>query len=567
MSSLPDCRRDAGGNVFTTTGCPVNASSACVLSPECHVLKQFETNPSFTDIAATAITFLESLPRNSINILFRRNGIKSVGDLSVDSLGTPSPATSLSLVEQDLTSFDNVRLPSSLQSLSLAGSPITSIRNTSFPTTLTSLDLSNLVLDTFDVDSSSYAVLSTLASFGQNYTSRVGHCARGVLQSIQQSAISLCVVPSFLGPDSSSSPSTTAAASLTITTRSDESSSPPARSTTITVLLICVLVVCLVVIAFLACMLRRRGLFPRESSFLQTPPKTTKRSSIAAAHDVRFDPAVASARLARSDLRCVRILTADGRAIVQFGYWKKDPVSIRQLQPKSAMASLDLFMDEVRTCLQVSHPHIVSCVGVAWSSATDMMIVSEHPDGGTLKAHMAQCGHTLEFKDTKWVLAHQIADALAYLHRHGICYRMLHADAVFLDADGHMKLANFGLHRRATGQGDAVALLWTHMTSIAPELLNGGDHSFESDVYALGILLCELDRGCSMQADFDMKGDDTLRGDVEKIVLGKFRPDLSAQCPEDIVNLIHACLQVNPAKRPKADAALQVLHEYRGVEV
>ncbi|CAK4628136.1 unnamed protein product [Aphanomyces euteiches] len=290
------------------------------------------------------------------------------------------------------------------------------------------------------------------------------------------------------------------------------------------------------------------------------------RGSLMGLHDVRFDPVIASSRLARSDVRSVRTLQADGRATVHYGYWKKEPVTIRQLQPNNPRISVELFMDEVRTCVQVHHPHIVTCLGVTWSTSTDMAIVSEYLDGGSLKSHMTQYGHTKEFHATKWRIASQITEALAYLHGIGICYRSLHADTVLFTSDGVVKLANYGLNKLSVrgGQSGMVSPLLSHLTSIAPELLNGEDFSTMSDIYALGIVLCELDSGRAMAASFDMKGDDTLRDDVEKIMMGQFNPEVSTSCPDEITQIIHACVHEDPHERPTIQAVLQVLQTYGG---
>ncbi|RQM29429.1 hypothetical protein B5M09_002338 [Aphanomyces astaci] len=231
-------------------------------------------------------------------------------------------------------------------------------------------------------------------------------------------------------------------------------------------------------------------------------PSTTI-SLLVGLHDVRFDPAVASARLARSDLRSVHTVHADGLAIVSFGYWKVHvPVTIRQLQPNTPVSSIATFMDEVQTCVSIVHDHVVPCVGVAWSTSSDIAIVSEHMEGGTLQSHMAQYGHTRQFHAAKWVVAFQIADALVYLHAQSIIYRTLHAESVLLSADGHPKLSNHGLRRtnRRRNDGGGVSLVWSHLASTAPELLNRGDHTSASDVYALGVLLCELDKGTSFSS-------------------------------------------------------------------
>ncbi|CAK4073792.1 unnamed protein product [Aphanomyces euteiches] len=521
------------------------------------------------DISKTPITFLESLPANVSIIAFRENGITRLGDLSVDKLKRPLTTASLSLVGQAFTSLDSVTLPPALQSLSLANSVVRSIRNTTFPATLTALNLTNVSLDAFIVDQSSFLILSRLPSFGSNYTIRASSCL-GTLQSIQNGAYSICVTSSSNTVPQSTSMSPPSLNSTTIST--GESPSESSSSLATTVALSCVLaVVAGVIIYFVVGRCRHRlrysgVLKTRRSIALLSSPKATMRGSLMGLHDVRFDPVIASSRLARSDVRSVRTLQADGRATVHYGYWKKEPVTIRQLQPNNPRISVELFMDEVRTCVQVHHPHIVTCLGVTWSTSTDMAIVSEYLDGGSLKSHMTQNGHTKEFHATKWRIASQITEALAYLHGIGICYRSLHADTVLFTSDGVVKLANYGLNKLSVrgGQSGMVSPLLSHLTSIAPELLNGEDFSTMSDIYALGIVLCELDSGRAMAASFDMKGDDTLRDDVEKIMMGQFNPEVSTSCPDEITQIIHACVHEDPHERPTIQAVLQVLQTYGG---
>ncbi|ETV94372.1 serine/threonine protein kinase [Aphanomyces invadans] len=593
-AAAPTCMYPVQGNVFTAMRCPLHAAACIISAIECDVVATFNQTdlaiqPNL-DVFDIPIASVEMLPANISHVSFRRNGIKHLGDLSLDASGRPSSTASLSLIDQDLHALTSqTRFPRTLRSLTLARSSVTAIKSTSFPPTLTSLDLSDNVLNDFVVDSTSFGVLSRIPSFGVNVTIQVaGSSCMSIpgarFESVQNGRFFLCVLRLMndTEPSDASSANTmhdpTTIAPLPHSNTGDSPTGRSASSIFVTVALVSVIVVGVIVAAFY--LLRRpTAMLPRvlttsrtsrrlSASFLtHSPPKTTKRSSIIGAHDVRFDPSVACARLARSDLRSVHVLHADGLAVVSFGYWKVHaPVTIRQLQPNSPTDSIATFMDEARTCVLVVHEHIVTCLGVSWSTSSDVAIVSEHMEGGTLQTHMTQYGHTRQFHEAKWVVAFQVTDALVYLHAHGIVYRTLHAESVLLSADGHPKLSNYGLRRSQAkkGVGGGVSLVWAHLASTAPELLNGGDHSAASDVYALGVLLCQLDHGVpsSSSSYLDLNGDDTLRGDVERIVLGKYRPVVSSTCPDDIAALIQKCVQVNPRDRPTAEAVLLALQPY-----
>jgi len=128
---------------------------------------------------------------------------------------------------------------------------------------------------------------------------------------------------------------------------------------------------------------------------------------------------------------------------------------------------------------------------------------------------------------------------LEYLHDLDIVYRDLKLENLLIDADGYIKIADFGFAKRIRGKTYTVCGTPEYM---APEIILRKGHGKGADVWALGALIFEL---VCRWTPFSRAGDDMAI--MNQIKKGEFvcPSYMSAECKD----LVQSMLQVNISER------------------
>jgi serine/threonine-protein kinase len=192
---------------------------------------------------------------------------------------------------------------------------------------------------------------------------------------------------------------------------------------------------------------------------------------------------------------------------------------------------------EARALALLSHPNIVQ-VFDSGEDEGQSYLVMELVEGRPLSSCIPLP------PDQAVAMALQVCDALAYAHEKGVIHRDIKPENILVEANGHVKVTDFGIARlQAPGNTD-WKLTGTGMTSgtppyLAPEALQGAPPDPRLDVYALGVVLYQ-----------------TVMG---RLPIGSFEP-----LPGALDRVVRKALAPNPAQRtPSANALrheLSALH-------
>lgn len=115
---------------------------------------------------------------------------------------------------------------------------------------------------------------------------------------------------------------------------------------------------------------------------------------------------------------------------------------------------------------------------------------------------------------TKFYIASLIL-VLEHLHSRNIVYRDLKPENLLLDAEGHVKVTDFGFAKELV-DGERTFTLCGTPEFLAPEVVRGVGHGKAADWWALGILMYE------MLCGFPPFWDETPLGTYSKILAGEF---------------------------------------------
>lgn len=141
----------------------------------------------------------------------------------------------------------------------------------------------------------------------------------------------------------------------------------------------------------------------------------------------------------------------------------------------------------------VRHPFIVG-MNMAFQSKDKLYFVLDYCAGGELFFHLGKLGRFPE--DRARFYAAEIILAISYVHSLDIIYRDLKPENVLLDAQGHIRLTDFGLSKEGISNSSSGANSFCGTPEyLAPEILNRQGHGRAVDWWSLGALLYEMITG------------------------------------------------------------------------
>ncbi|XP_034107689.1 raf homolog serine/threonine-protein kinase Raf [Drosophila nasuta] len=235
-------------------------------------------------------------------------------------------------------------------------------------------------------------------------------------------------------------------------------------------------------------------------------------------------------------------------------------VAVKTLKVKTpSPAQLQAFKNEVAMLKKTRHCNILLFMGCV--SKPSLAIVTQWCEGSSLYKHV----HVSETKfslNTLIDIGRQVAQGMDYLHAKNIIHRDLKTNNIFLHEDLSVKIGDFGLataKTRWSGEKQANqptgSILWMAPEVIRMQELN--PYSFQSDVYAFGIVMYELLAECLPYRNISNK--DQILFMVGR---GLLRPDMSqvrSDAPQALKRLAEDCIKYNPKERPLFRPLLNML--------
>jgi serine/threonine-protein kinase len=206
------------------------------------------------------------------------------------------------------------------------------------------------------------------------------------------------------------------------------------------------------------------------------------------------------------------------------------------------------FVIEAKTVAALHHPNIVDIYAIA-EDGQDVFLIFEYVDGKTAHDLVQHAGRLPIAEAARIVRAS--ADALGYAHSRGVIHRDMKPSNVMLDAQGRVKVMDFGIARMAKDSMTRYSMTNTVVGTppyMAPEQEQGQVRK-ESDVYALGICAYEMLTG---KLPFVGIGAGML---MNKINMSYIAPSRAiAGLPDTLDAVFQKAFQADPEKRYRTPA-------------
>lgn len=245
------------------------------------------------------------------------------------------------------------------------------------------------------------------------------------------------------------------------------------------------------------------------------------------------------------------------------GEYNDTKVVALRFAPRELNLSMNAFNAIRLSYTPLKHDNIVHFVGSSWNDREEVLLAVEHMTKGSLRSVLAD-----EQTELLWPqriqMSHDISSGLNFLRSLPSVKlsRNLTAKSVLVNDQLTCKLDIFDYASslrtdlepvRSYGHGD--------IASRAPELLKGEDVTPAAEVYALGVIFCEISSRHKLFEHVSEERGPTL-ADIfiaTEVVAQRLKPSPAEDTPAPFRELTLRCLAYEPSNRPKVDEVLKAL--------
>uniref|UniRef100_A0A8C3U283 Tyrosine-protein kinase n=1 Tax=Catharus ustulatus TaxID=91951 RepID=A0A8C3U283_CATUS len=235
-------------------------------------------------------------------------------------------------------------------------------------------------------------------------------------------------------------------------------------------------------------------------------------------------------------------------------YNKHTKVAVKTMKPGSM--SVEAFLEEANLMKTLQHDKLVKLHAVV-TREEPIFIITEFMEKGSLLDFLKTDEGNKLLLPKLIDFSAQIAEGMAFIEKRNYIHRDLRAANILVSAALVCKIADFGLARviedteYTAREGAKFPIKWT-----APEAINYGSFTIKSDVWSFGILLTEI----ITYGRIPYPG--MSSAEVIRALEHGYRMPRTANCPEELYDIMMRCWKIRPEDRPTFEYIQSVLEDF-----
>ncbi|KAJ3099964.1 hypothetical protein HDU97_002636 [Phlyctochytrium planicorne] len=216
---------------------------------------------------------------------------------------------------------------------------------------------------------------------------------------------------------------------------------------------------------------------------------------------------------------------------------------IDKLAITKAVGTAERILREILVLKHIHHPNITRLLEVV-EQPNYIYLILEYEEGGELFDYIVKNEKVDE--DKARIFFRQMVSAIQYCHAHCITHRDLKPENILLDAEGNIKLIDFGL-ANVMRPDESLETFCGSAAYAAPEMLSRKPYKGnEADIWSLGVILFVMLSG---QPPFD---DRQVSKMYASIMMGRY--SFPKSFPEGAKDLVSKILKTKTSERATLEA-------------
>jgi serine/threonine protein kinase len=229
-------------------------------------------------------------------------------------------------------------------------------------------------------------------------------------------------------------------------------------------------------------------------------------------------------------------------------------LALKLLKPEIAsdQAMVERFKSELRFARKITHKNVCRVYefnridGIAYTSM-------EFVEGENLRSVLNRFGSLTQRKGL--ALALQMCSGLKEAHAQGIVHRDLKPENVMIDAQGNLKIMDFGIARSMERMTLLTGAMMGTPAYMAPEQATGKTVDYRTDIYAFGLMLYEMFTG-----EQAFRADNAIALALKQLNESPKPPrQIEASISASLESAILQCLEKEPSRRFQSVAELETV--------